>query len=209
MNTTLIEQAEAQPGGKLKALVAFSAAGEPRYSATSGSLVIHSEWRPFTTDTHDGGIVLWPDRPPFEDGLRWPESARCLQRLAAPIVTTESALPCSAAHTLEASVAIRMWAFLRTRPQCPLLALAFAAMVQPLKVVERVICQGDASRSELTIWTIVNHATEAQRYAIYDKQWDVMQVFQGSAVEFNLVDREDSPLEDLMQWSDRAFVVEV
>ena len=92
---------------------------------------------------------------------------------------------------------------------CPLFALAFAAMVQPLKVVERVICQGDASRSELTIWTIVNHATEAQRYAIYDKQWDVMQVFQGSAVEFNLVDREDSPLEDLMQWSGRAFVVEV
>jgi hypothetical protein len=209
MSTTLIEQAEAQPGGRSEALKAFSVVGQPRYSGTSGSLVIRSEWHPYTTDTHDGGIVLWPDRPPFEDGLRLPETARCLQRLAAPIVTTESVLPCSAAHTLEASVAIRMWAFLLTRPQCPLLALAFAAMVQPLKVVERVICQGDASRSELTIWTIVNHATEAQRYAIYDKQWDVMQVFQGSAVEFNLVDREDSPLEDLMQWSDRAFVVEV
>jgi len=93
--------------------------------------------------------------------------------------------------------------------ECPLLALVFAAMVQSLRVVEQVICQGDASRSELTIWTIVNQATAVLRYAIYDKQWDVMQIFRGSAVEFNLVDREDSPLEDLMQWSDRAFVIEV
>lgn len=207
MNTTLIEQAETLPGVR-EALNAFSVAGQPRYSATSGSLVMHPEWRPVTTDTHNGGTVLWPDLPPFEDGLRLPETVRCLQRLVAPIVT-EPVLPCPAAHTLEASVAIRMLAFLRAQPQCPLLVLAFAAMVQPLRVVERVICQGDTLRSELTIWTIVNHATEAQRYAIYDKQWDVMQVFQGNVVEFNLVDREDSPLEDLMQWSDRAFVVEV
>lgn len=207
MNTTLIEQMEAQSG--VKALLAFSVAGQPRYSATSGSLVIRPEQRPFTTNTHDGGTVLWPDWPPFENGLRWTESARCLQRLVAPMTTVEPALPCPAANVLEASVAIRVWSYLRTQPECPLLALTFAAMVQPLQVVERVICQGDASSSELTIWTIVNYATEAQRYAIYDRQWDVMQVFKGSAVEFNLVDREDSPLEDLMQWSDRAFVFEV
>ena len=209
MNTTLIEQAEAQHVDRLKALLAFSAVEQPRYSATSGSLVIRSDWHPFTTNTHDGGTVLWPDWPPFENGLRWPESARCLQRLVVSMPTVEPALPCPTANVLEASVAIRVGSYLRTQPECPLLALVFAAMVQSLKVVEKVICQGDASRSELTVWTIVNHATEAQRYAIYDKQWDVMQVFQGSAVEFNLVDREDSPLEDLMQWSDRAFVVEV
>ena len=207
MNTTLIEQAEAQPG--VKALLAFSAVGQPRYSATSGSLVVRPEQRPFTTNTHDGGTVLWPDWPPFENGLRWTESARCLQRLVASTPTVEPALPCPTANVLEASVAIQVLTYLRAQPTCPLLALTFAAMVQSLGVVEKVICQGDASRSELTVWTIVNHATEAQRYAIYDKQWDVMQIFRGSAVEFNLVDREDSPLEDLMQWSDRAFVVEV
>lgn len=118
----------------------------------------------------------------------------------------EPVWPRVAADSLEQAVAARALSFLRAQPRCPLAALIFAAMTLPLDPVERVVCQGEAD--ELSIWTIVNRANESQRYAIYDRQWDLMQIFREQAIDFRLLDREDRPLHHLMEWNDRAFSIE-
>ena len=50
----------------------------------------------------------------------------------------------------------------------------------------------------LRIWIIVNNSTEDVRYQIYDKEWELMQRFPGLGVTFDLIDRENRPLEQLV-----------
>lgn len=159
-----------------------------------------------STTTHAGGTVLWPAPLPFEGSLRWRESAYHLQRLLInEVIGTQPVSP-RVAGSLEQSVAARALNFQRTQPKCPLPALVFAAMVMPLEPVEKVVCQGE--KDELRIWTIVNRASESQRYVIYDRQWDLLQTFQEQPIDFRLLDREDRPLDHLMEWSSRAFSIE-
>lgn len=54
----------------------------------------------------------------------------------------------------------------------------------------------------LRIWIIVNNSTEDVRYQIYDKEWELMQRFPGLGVTFDLIDRENRPLEQLVTLQD-------
>jgi hypothetical protein len=98
-------------------------------------------------------------------------------------------------------------ALLARYPSVPLLALVFAAMVAPLKFVDKIVCLNEVDSS--IIWTIVNDASTEQRYQIYDIQWDVLHRFAGKAADFRLVDKTEYPIDELPEWDARALVLEV
>lgn len=81
--------------------------------------------------------------------------------------------------------------------QTPPVVARFARMALELKPVERIVWQWDGD--ELKVWCIVNNANQAQRNAIYDLEWDVTQVFKDIDVEFNLIDRRERPLEEVVK----------
>jgi hypothetical protein len=73
-------------------------------------------------------------------------------------------------------------------------------MLEGIPSVEKLIaCAHDWG---LRIWIIVNNSTEDVRYQIYDKEWELMQRFPGLGVAFDLIDREDQPLEQLVTLQD-------
>lgn len=76
----------------------------------------------------------------------------------------------------------------------------FRRMLEGIPSVEKLIaCAHDWG---LRIWIIVNNSTEDVRYQIYGKEWELMQRFPGLGVTFELVDREDRPLEQLVTFQD-------
>lgn len=109
------------------------------------------------------------------------------------------------AESLGLSAMARLLALTRAHPDCPLLVLSFANGILPLGLVERVICEKLDNR--LRVWSIVNNSSEAQRYAIYDKQWETMQEYPGSIVDFRILDRQDRPLSELITWPESASVI--
>ena len=74
--------------------------------------------------------------------------------------------------------------------------LAFRRMLEGIPTVEKLLARVQDWR--LTIRIIVNNSTEDIRYQIYNKEWELMQRFPGLGVTFDLVDREDRPLEQLV-----------
>ena len=84
-------------------------------------------------------------------------------------------------------------------------ASTFAPMVLAIESVESVVYekQGDT----LKLWIVVNNSQEDQRYAIYDKQWEIMQLFPDILVDFGIMDRYDRPLDTIAQWSSDASIM--
>jgi len=78
--------------------------------------------------------------------------------------------------------------------------LAFRRMLEAIPTVEKLMAR--AHDWGLRMWIIVNNSTEDIRYQIYDKEWEVMQRFPGLGVTFELIDREDRPLEQLVTLQD-------
>ena len=78
--------------------------------------------------------------------------------------------------------------------------LVFRRMLEGIPTVEKLVAR--AQDWGLTIWTIVNNSTKDVRYQIYDKEWELMQRFPGLGVSFNLIEREDQPLEQLVTLRD-------
>jgi hypothetical protein len=73
-------------------------------------------------------------------------------------------------------------------------------MLEGIPSVERLMAR--THDRGLRIWIIVNNSTEDVRYQIYDKEWELMQRFPGLGVAFDLIDREDRPLEQLVTFQD-------
>lgn len=88
----------------------------------------------------------------------------------------------------------------------PAVVSAFAFFVKSLGYIEKVIFKGKDGK--FNIWTIVNNTNIDQRYAIYDRQWEVMQFFRNVQVEFNLIDREGIPLEKIITWDEDLVLIE-
>ena len=78
--------------------------------------------------------------------------------------------------------------------------LVFRRVLEGIPTVEKLVAR--AQDWGLTIWTIVNNSTKDVRYQIYDKEWELMQRFPGLGVSFNLIEREDQPLEQLVTLRD-------
>jgi len=78
--------------------------------------------------------------------------------------------------------------------------LVFRRMLEGIPTVEKLMAR--AQDWGLMIWIIVNNSTEDIRYQIYDKEWKLMQRFPGLGVTFDLIDREDRPLEQLVTFQD-------
>ena len=76
----------------------------------------------------------------------------------------------------------------------------FRRMLEGIPSVERLMAR--THDWGLRIWVIVNNSTEDVRYQIYDKEWELMQRFPGLGVAFDLIDREDRPLEQLVTFQD-------
>jgi hypothetical protein len=76
----------------------------------------------------------------------------------------------------------------------------FRRMLEGIPSVERLMAR--THDRGLRIWIIVNNSTEDVRYQIYDKEWELMQRFPGLGVAFDLIDREDRPLEQLVTFQD-------
>ena len=72
----------------------------------------------------------------------------------------------------------------------------FRRMLEGIPSVEKLMAR--TQNWGLRIWLIVNNSTEDVRYQIYDKEWKLMQRFPGLGVTFDLIDRENRPLEQLM-----------
>jgi len=72
----------------------------------------------------------------------------------------------------------------------------FRRMLEGIPSVEKLMAR--THDWGLRIWIIVNNSTEAVRYQIYDKEWELMQHFPGLGVTFDLIDRENRPLEQLV-----------
>jgi hypothetical protein len=72
----------------------------------------------------------------------------------------------------------------------------FRRMLEDVPSVEKLMAR--THDWGLRIWIIVNNSTEDVRYQIYDKEWELMQRFPGLGVTFDLIDREDRPLEQLV-----------
>ena len=77
----------------------------------------------------------------------------------------------------------------------------FRRMLEGIPSVEKLMAR--THDWGLRIWIIVNNSTEDVRYQIYDKEWELMQRFPGLGVAFDLIDREDQPLEHLMTFQDK------
>jgi hypothetical protein len=86
--------------------------------------------------------------------------------------------------------------------------LVFRRMLEGVPTVEKLLARvpwpGGQDRQDwdVTIWIIVNNSTEDIRYQIYNKEWELMQHFPGLGVSFDLIDREDEPLEQLVTLQD-------
>lgn len=89
--------------------------------------------------------------------------------------------------------------------QTPPVVARFAQRVSELKLAEWVIWQWEGD--ELRVWCIVNNADQLHRNMIYNLEWDVTQGVTDIDVEFNLIDRHDRPLEELIQWDRDVFVI--
>gem|GEM_PF-1612989 len=76
----------------------------------------------------------------------------------------------------------------------------FQRMLEGIPSVEKLMAR--THDWGLRIWIIVNNSTEDVRYQIYDKEWELMQRFPGLGVTFDLIDREDRPLEQLVTLQD-------
>jgi hypothetical protein len=76
----------------------------------------------------------------------------------------------------------------------------FRRMLDGIPSVEKLMAR--THDKGLRIWIIVNNSTEDIRYQIYDKEWQLMQRFPGLGVAFDLIDREDRPLEQLVTLQD-------
>ncbi len=76
----------------------------------------------------------------------------------------------------------------------------FRRMLEGIPSVEKLMAR--THDWGLTIWIIVNNSTEDVRYQIYDKEWELMQRFPGLGVTFDLIDRENRPLEQLVTLQD-------
>lgn len=103
------------------------------------------------------------------------------------------------------SLFYRALEIMKDHPSYPVPAAVFAAMVLPYIFVEKVLCE--RSNDNLNIWTVVNRSTLEQRYEIYDRQWDLMEQFKGTLVDFNLIDRHDVPLEELISLNEQTWVI--
>ena len=78
--------------------------------------------------------------------------------------------------------------------------LVFRRMLEGIPTVEKLLAR--VQDWGITFWTIVNNSTEDIRYQIYDKEWELMQRFPGLGVTFDLIDREDRPLGQLVTSQD-------
>ena len=76
----------------------------------------------------------------------------------------------------------------------------FQRMLEGIPSVEKLMAR--THDWGLRIWIIVNNSTEDVRYQIYDKEWELMQRFPGLGVTFDLIDREDRLLEQLVTFQD-------
>jgi len=76
----------------------------------------------------------------------------------------------------------------------------FRRMLEGIPSVEKLMARTHGQG--LRIWIIVNNSTEEVRYQIYDKEWELMQRFPGLGVTFELIDREDRLLEQLVTLQD-------
>ena len=76
----------------------------------------------------------------------------------------------------------------------------FRRMLEGIPSVEKLMAR--IHDWGLRIWIIVNNSTEDVRYQIYDKEWELMQRFPGLGVTFDLIDRENRPLEQLVTSQD-------
>jgi len=76
----------------------------------------------------------------------------------------------------------------------------FRRMLEGIPSVEKLMAR--TNDWGLRIWIIVNNSTEDVRYQIYDKEWELMQRFPGLGVTFDLIDRENRPLEQLVTLQD-------
>ena len=85
-------------------------------------------------------------------------------------------------------------------------ASMFAATVLAIESVESVIYE--TRNDTLKLWIVVNNSQEDQRYAIYDKQWEIMQLFPDVLVDFVVMDRYDRPLDTIAQWSSDAAIIQ-
>lgn len=71
--------------------------------------------------------------------------------------------------------------------------------------VEQIVASHQESGYEVTI--VVNHATEEQRYTIYDAQWDLMGRYPHLGLDFHLLDRRGEPLSELLTPGPGDFVM--
>jgi hypothetical protein len=78
--------------------------------------------------------------------------------------------------------------------------LVFRRMLEGVPTLEKLLAR--VQDWGLTIWVIVNNSTEDIRYQIYNKEWELMQRFPGLGVTFDVIDREDRPLEQLVTLQD-------
>ncbi len=90
-------------------------------------------------------------------------------------------------------------------PERPLAVLVFAEGVISLDFVDAVVCE--RRPTHLRIWTVVNHASESQRFSIYRHERDVLQKFPRTLIEFNLIDRYDEPIAEIAEWSQSALII--
>jgi len=86
------------------------------------------------------------------------------------------------------------------RPDPWISVSVFRRMLDGIPSVEKLLAR--THDWGLRIWIIVNNSTEDVRYQIYDKEWELMQRFPGLGVAFDLIDREDRPLEHLVTLQD-------
>lgn len=108
-------------------------------------------------------------------------------------------------ESFDLSATARLLSLLRTHPDSPFLVLELASKVFSLESVEKVAYE--RTDEGLRVWTIANNASEAQRYAIYDKQWEAMQDNSNLLVDFQLLDRRDRPLDQLAAFSGNVSII--
>ena len=68
--------------------------------------------------------------------------------------------------------------------------VTFYQLLSPLQTVEALYAEW---RSDgLTVWLVLNGATEADRERIYDQEWALMQVFPGLGLDVRLLDYQEA-----------------
>jgi len=73
--------------------------------------------------------------------------------------------------------------------------VVFRQMLEGVPTVETLLVR--VQDWGLRVWTVVNNSSEDIRGQIYRKEWELMQRFPSLGVTFELIDREDRPLEQL------------